>query len=95
MTKLIVNFISYIFDSVAFLFVLAGALYGWELGAQERYPFIAAVIGALAGFITAAVVLGIPMIALRMNENLEEIKKEILKINNNIAAKTVNFTDEK
>lgn len=95
MTKLIVKLISYIFDLAASLFVIAGALYGWELGAQERYPFIAAVIGALAGFIAAAVVLGIPMIALRMNENLEEINKEILKINNNIATKIVNVTDEK
>lgn len=95
MIKLIVKFIGTIFDFAAFLFVLAGAIIGWQDGAASGSEFIMAVFGAFLGFIAAAVILGLPMIVLRINENLEEINKAVLKINAKIDTPTITTVDEK
>jgi len=75
MAKLIVSFITSILELAAILFLIAGGVAGHEyaINHNREMMFISVFVGIAIGFLTAAIVLGIPLMIVRMNQNLEQI----------------------
>ena len=89
LTKYIVRFIGGIVEVMATLAVFAGVVAGGVSGAAFAngdgaalavvilVTVVAAMLGGLLGFLVAAVIFGVPMLFLRMNENLEQIDRTL------------------
>ena len=94
MAKLIVWFITTTFEIIALLFLVAGAVLGWIYGVDQNQEiaikFLLAILGVGVGFLAAALVLGIPLLVLRINQNLEEINTQIRAINQKMISKEEN-----
>lgn len=85
MAKLIVRFMTVVFELAAILFVIGGGVVGFGYSMKEDSLDIASSIvtvpvGIIGGFIAATIVLGIPLLILRINQNLEEINESLKEI---------------
>ena len=79
MAKLIIRFMNFVIGFWAGLFMICGGV-GGLLYALDDDPWLMMIyipLGLIAGFISATIVLGIPLLALRINQNLEEINSNI------------------
>ena len=73
MVDIIVKFLEAILTIAAALIVVVFFIVGLHLGGN----FLFATLGLLFGFIVAAVLLGIPILLLRINQNLEAIRARL------------------
>lgn len=85
MAKLIVRFMTTALELAAVLFLIGGGfvglVYPLREGSQDIFLAIFTVpLGVAGGFIIAAIVLGIPLLVLRMNQNLEEINESLKRM---------------
>lgn len=76
MAKIIVRFITVVLELAAVLFLIGGGVVGLSYAIEYdelELAIITVPLGVLAGFIVATIVLGVPLLILRINQNLEEI----------------------
>jgi heme A synthase len=77
LTKVMVQFLAYLVEIIAILFLIAGAVVAGTLAIQNQLDWLLTVLcvalGLIAGFVSSAIVLSVPLLALRMNQNLEEM----------------------
>jgi ABC-type sulfate transport system permease component len=86
MAKLIVHFMTVVLELAAILFVIGGGVAGLGYSINEdnldiASAFITVPLGVAGGFIVATIVLGIPLLILRINQNLEDISETLDEIN--------------
>jgi hypothetical protein len=85
MITLIVRFLELILTIFAALTIgillLAGMHIGRTWGIGVAGSFIGASLGAICGLFLVTVVLGVPVLLLRINENLEHIRSELSRRN--------------
>ena len=79
MSKIIIRFLNFVLELSAVLIVIGGGLsvvfYKGYYSVPDIMLFFP--IGAIAGFIIATIILGIPLLLLRINQNLEEINESL------------------
>jgi uncharacterized membrane protein YgaE (UPF0421/DUF939 family) len=80
MSKFITAFITFVLEAAAFLCVLAGGVLGFGYGEPQEMEFFYAAVGAGLGFVFAAVAFGVPLVILRINQNLEEMNRTLVAI---------------
>ena len=81
MITAIVKFLEAILSIAAALIVIGFAIVAfgaaYSNGSGGLLALIAGALGSLAGFIAAAIILGIPMLLLKINRNLESINSKL------------------
>ncbi|MBS0212237.1 MAG: hypothetical protein JSR26_03525 [Proteobacteria bacterium] len=82
--KLIVRFMGFIYELSALAIIGLSAdfafNYASQAGADSMMQWIAAAIGCLCGLLVAAIVLGMPILLLRINQNLDELNTNMRKV---------------
>lgn len=79
MSSIIIGFMNIAINIIAVLLIISGGIIGFLLGMEEN-PFLTILtipLGLLAGLAIATIFLGVPLLALRINQNLEEIKQKL------------------
>lgn len=79
-TKLIVRFMEFIIELIAFLLMLGGGVLGviYGMGLDDGLLIILfGSLGVFLGLIIATIVLGVPLLAMKINQNLEEINSKL------------------
>jgi hypothetical protein len=71
----IISVLQSLLSLLAGLTTIAFAVIGYSLGARADSEILGTVLGAILGFILASVVLAIPALLLRINQNLEQIRE--------------------
>lgn len=79
MTDLIIRFMNTIIGFAAGAFVIGGGLCGM-LYVLDKDPWLIIFylpLGVIVGLFAVTIILGIPLLALRINQNLEEINSKL------------------
>lgn len=79
MTDLILRFMNTIIGFAAGAFVIGGGLCGmlYVLDEDPWLMIFYVPLGLIIGLIAATIILGIPLLVLRINQNLEEINSKL------------------
>lgn len=86
MAKLIVRFMTIVLELAAIFFTIGGGTLGlgYAISEPDLNPALVVIsfpLGIAGGFIVSTIVLGIPLLILRINQNLEEIDKSLKELN--------------
>lgn len=86
MAKLIVRFMAVVLELATVLFLIGGGVagVGYAIKDNDLEPWLALItipLGVAGGFVVATILLGIPLLILRINQNLEEINQSLKEMN--------------
>lgn len=86
MAKLIVRFMTVVLELATVLFLIGGGVvgFGYAIKDNDLEPLLALItipLGVTGGFVVATILLGIPLLILRINQNLEEINQSLKEMN--------------